>query len=380
MSLDFEPTLPAATVFAVTDSSGAARAPVNAQALAWAQEIETFLNRVHGEYTAVTATATLDASVIASGELIALTAAAAAVTTTLPSAATAGEGYAVLAKRLAAAGNSWTIQRAGSDTIDGWATDFEMRGQYDWAILKSDGVATWVVVAAGIAPIDVRVTATNTSYALPAGAADVAFRRVKGGGGGAGNADGIATSNNTAATPGGGEGAEDSFVLDVTGLSTLSLTVGAAGAGAAAGTAASGTAGGASIVSWNAGASSRTAAGGLGSTGTTASSNVQENDPPAAAVCSTSGDQSRVRRILSRNGARGDGGRQYAGGGGRGGSGGGEGGGAGSSTPGDGAAATDYGCGGAGPRSTTNNASNYAGGNGFAGVVDLTIHVLRRAP
>ena len=94
----------------------------------------------------------------ANAGLVLVDASSGAVTLTLP-AASAAVGAVFQFKRVDATGNAVTIQRAGSDTLDG-ATALTLVAQWDNAHLRSDGVSAWrlvspralVATSAGTAP------------------------------------------------------------------------------------------------------------------------------------------------------------------------------------------------------------------------------------
>lgn len=95
-------------------------------------------------YLAVSANTTLTTS--NQRQLIDANATSAAITITLPSAATVGSGWAVQIRKSDASANLVTISRAGSDTING-ATTLSLAVQHQSLILFSLGGTSWGVVA-----------------------------------------------------------------------------------------------------------------------------------------------------------------------------------------------------------------------------------------
>lgn len=72
----------------------------------------------------------------------------AAITATIPEAATAGEGATVAVKKTDSSANAVTLTRSGSDTIDG-DTSVALEGENDAIIIVSDGVSKWNSIARG---------------------------------------------------------------------------------------------------------------------------------------------------------------------------------------------------------------------------------------
>lgn len=66
-------------------------------------------------------------------------------------AASALSGRNIRVKKTDASGNTVTVTKAGSDTIDG-ANTAVLKGQYDYVVLTSDGVSKWNVFASLITP------------------------------------------------------------------------------------------------------------------------------------------------------------------------------------------------------------------------------------
>lgn len=97
----------------------------------------------------------------------------AGITVTLPAASTTDKKF--LVKKIDSSGNTVTITRAGSDTIEGSNT-VVLSAQYQWLVIQSDGTATWKVVgrtvpSSGIAP-------SNSQYVLLATDSNLTNSRV----------------------------------------------------------------------------------------------------------------------------------------------------------------------------------------------------------
>lgn len=93
-------------------------------------------------YTSIHVDTTLDALTMAYD----VYATSANKTITLPDASDAGAGRLYYVRKADSSTNSVIITRAGSDTIDG-STTYTMNVQYDYAMLLSDGNATWNLYA-----------------------------------------------------------------------------------------------------------------------------------------------------------------------------------------------------------------------------------------
>ncbi|WP_139205745.1 hypothetical protein [Pseudomonas guariconensis] len=185
-------------------------------------------------------------------------AAAGAVAVTLPSASAALGGVEVTLRRKDVTANVLSIVTAGADkivlpgTADGIAAT-ELLFPGDYLTLRSDGAGKWWCVAQAQLPAS--VTSVVTKYAV-AGVytytVPPVFRSgrrrarvtVTGGGGGGGHNEGAL--NTTRAEGGGGGGGRGTSILDLYGVSTVTVTVGAGGAGGAAGAVNVGVSGGAS--------------------------------------------------------------------------------------------------------------------------------------
>jgi hypothetical protein len=100
---------------------------------------------IHGPiapiYTALTGAATLTAS----QDLIAVSAASAGWTLTLPAAASVQAGHEFAIKKTDNNSNLITVAAAGSDKIDGSSTYTNLAAQYKYLRINSDGAANWMV-------------------------------------------------------------------------------------------------------------------------------------------------------------------------------------------------------------------------------------------
>lgn len=283
--------------------------------------------------TAVTGTTILTAD--AAG-LVTVTVAAAA-TITLPAAnAAGGRPMRLLFARLDATANTVTIQRAGSDAIEGQNTITLPVGAR--MQLVSDGVSSWRI--GGVAGPQARMQAFTAggTFTVPAGVYRVRVTCTGGGGGGAGSGTGNA---------GGGGGAGGTAIgwYDVTPNQAITVTIGAAGT---AGISGGGTGGNGGTSSFGAllsagggsgGTVGASAGGGGAGTGGTLNIDGGAGHDGTGNVSSTVG---------------GSGGASFWGGGGRAGAGG----------SGGGQAGTAFGSGGGGSYGSAG-----AGGAGRAGVV-----------
>ena len=79
------------------------------------------------------------------GQIYLCNATSAAIIATLPSAATAGNGFKVAFKKTDSSANAVTLTPNGADTIDG-ATTYALSSQYSSIIITSDG-SNWHIVA-----------------------------------------------------------------------------------------------------------------------------------------------------------------------------------------------------------------------------------------
>lgn len=77
------------------------------------------------------------------GRAVEVNATSAPVTITLPSAATAGDGFIAIVGKIDASANAVTIACDGSDTVAGGATSLAMNSEQEFVTLRSDGVSNW---------------------------------------------------------------------------------------------------------------------------------------------------------------------------------------------------------------------------------------------
>lgn len=89
-------------------------------------------------------TKTANYTATTSDMLILVNAIAGARTITLPAAS--NKGTILCIKRINAGTNNVTIQRGGSDTIEG-ATSITLTAQYQYRLLQADGASTWYILA-----------------------------------------------------------------------------------------------------------------------------------------------------------------------------------------------------------------------------------------
>jgi len=143
------------------------------------------------------------------------------------------------AKKTDSSANIVTVAANGSDTIDGAATT-TLVNQWDSVVLASDGVSQWYKIysfggggGSGTTTLKgAEFTTGSGSWTVPSGVTAVWITAIGGGGGG---------GNTTANTPGGGGGGAGEQVTGmlqkVTSGGTVSYSVGAGGAGNADGSA-----------------------------------------------------------------------------------------------------------------------------------------------
>jgi hypothetical protein len=175
---------------------------------------------VNDGHLVVTATITLQPDWAG---VIAASAAAAAVTMTLPAAnAWGGLPGTFTFVRTDASANVLSVARAGSDLIEG-LTSFPIPVG-SRVTLRSNGVDAWRVVAIGGAWTGMQVFTAGGTFTVPAGVYRIKGR-VWGGGGGGGTPGGGPSGGG-----GGGAGAYAEGVFDVVPGQTITVTVGAAGA------------------------------------------------------------------------------------------------------------------------------------------------------
>lgn len=168
----------------------------------------------------------------------------------LPAAASAGSGFTFDIQKIDSGTNTVTIDPNGSETIGGFAT-IVLFNQFDSLRAICNG-SNWEIVSVDIMDYYELVTATNASYALKAGCAQVDVV-VQGGGSGGSGADGSSSGDHLGA-PGGSAGGEVEATIDSRAISTLSITIGAGGAGGSGTGGLAGSAGSDSVVTWSGGA------------------------------------------------------------------------------------------------------------------------------
>jgi hypothetical protein len=205
-----------------------------------------------GNVSAVSATGALTPD---QAGVVTISAASGPVTLTLPAAnAAGGAPLYFLLVRTDTTANAVTVQRAGSDLVDG-VTSFALPAGGRVGI-RSDGAATWRFDSSRAACGRQVFTATGT-FTVPPGIFVVKARAWGGGGGGGGAA------NSGAAGCGGGAGAYREGAFAVTPGQTIAVTIGAGGAG---GTSAGGNGGNGGTTSFGALLTAGGGAGGFGST------------------------------------------------------------------------------------------------------------------
>lgn len=291
------------------------------------------------------------------GKLIDADATTAAFTVTLPTVASAGDGFIISVKKTDSSANVVTVDGAGTETIDG-ATTKLLSAQFDTITLYCDGVE-WHVVAdttgaasdGELRSVQVFEATGGNTWTKPAGLvrAHVIIVAGGGGGGGSGAANGLAGA-------GGGGGGYAEELLEASALGgTETATVGAGGAGGAAG-ANDGVAGGTSSF----GSLLSATGGGAGSQGNTGSVNGAAGGVGSGGDINVTGGGggAGIEDATNFDPVTGRGGETPLGGGSR------------TvhrkSTNSAGDAGSPYGGGGEGG---ARNASNAAGGNGADGVV-----------
>lgn len=206
---------------------------------------------------------------------------AGAVAITLPSASAVLGRVEVTLRRKDVTTNVLSIVAVGADKIvlpgatDGIAAT-ELIFPGDYLTLRSDGMGRWWAIGqaslpasiiSSIAKFQVAGVFTYTVPPVFRSGRRQALVTVTAGGGGGGH-----TEATTTAGGGGGGGGRGVSKVDLYGISTVSVTVGAGGAGAPAGASAAGTAGGASsfgaFISSTGGSNGSTPSGGIAGTTT----------------------------------------------------------------------------------------------------------------
>lgn len=107
------------------------------------------------------------------GDLIRVTTTSGAVTITLPTISTVGDGFKIAIVKWTSDGNVVTVNRAGSDTING-ATSVQIGSQYSQVILVADlETSTWFASQSGLGATNVNVdvfsgNGSTTAFTLAA--------------------------------------------------------------------------------------------------------------------------------------------------------------------------------------------------------------------
>lgn len=162
--------------------------------------------------------------------LVLVSAAGGAVTVTLPAAASAGgRPLRFNVVRTDNTGNAVTVQRAGTDTINGLTTPVTMPPGAVLSLM-SDGVSGWIIVGVqGFRDFRTLATPGSTNEVVPVWARKAFVRGCgAGGGGGGANAGGVATGG-----AGGGYGEDEYLVTPGETITCVVGTGGTAGAGGA---------------------------------------------------------------------------------------------------------------------------------------------------
>ena len=104
------------------------------------------------------------------GKLIDADATSAAFTVTLPTVASAGDGFIISVKKTDSSANAVTIDGSGAETIDG-ATTLVLGVRHDSALLRCDGTEWHILATSGIGPksLHQRKTANYTAIAADNG-------------------------------------------------------------------------------------------------------------------------------------------------------------------------------------------------------------------
>lgn len=275
---------------------------------------------------------------------------------TLPAANSAGGvPQRITLARTDSTANTITVQRAGSDTIEGATSINLLPGRR--LTLQSDGSSGWSAVGGSGNLIAVRTITSTGTYTPTPGARSAIVELV--GGGGAGG--GIAATGAGFAGGGGGGGAGSYGLLYIaSGLASVTVTIGAGGAGASAAVGGSGgTSSFGALMSCPGGTGG--AAGGAFNTGAVSASAGGSGGAAVGATLGTPGATGAACLTLAAASAIGGGGAA-----GRFGSGG-QPNGANGSAAVPGAAATGFGAGGGGAVGVSSGSAT-AGGAGSPGV------------
>lgn len=157
---------------------------------------------------------------------------ASAVSANLPAVADAGNGYNVVIRNIGT--GTLTIDPAGSEQINGGSTASLSAGDSLW--IRSDGTE-WKSIASGGAGggggagglQSMQAFTSSGTWTKPAGITKVKVT-VIGAGGGGGNTDNSKSTSDSAA--GGGGGGTSIKLIDVSAISSETVTIGSGGAGA----------------------------------------------------------------------------------------------------------------------------------------------------
>jgi hypothetical protein len=201
-------------------------------------QLRQSLDRLYGGGLSVlSANATLT---VDDAGLVLVNASGGARTITLPAAnALGGRPIRYQIQKTDSTANTITVQRAGTDTIEGVAS-VVLSLQWSNVVLVSDGVSAWVALRAATGTYRQVFSASGT-FVVPPGVTRVRVQVWGGGGGGGGAAN---SANGFAGTGGGGGGYADRRRIDVTPGQSIPVTIGAGGSAGPAG--GSGGAGGSS--------------------------------------------------------------------------------------------------------------------------------------
>lgn len=168
------------------------------------------------------------------GKLVDADATTAAFTVTLPTAASAGDGFIISVKKTDSSANAITVDAAGAELIDG-ATTQVLSTQFDVIVLYCDGTEWHIVAAANDGALQsVQVFTGDGTYTKAVGLKR-AVVEVQAGGGGSGGCNATGGGNGAGASGGGG-GGYSRELLEASAIGvTETVTVGAGGTAATAG-------------------------------------------------------------------------------------------------------------------------------------------------
>lgn len=163
--------------------------------------------------------------------LVLVNASGGARTITLPAAnALGGRPIRYQIQKTDSTANTITVQRAGTDTIEGVAS-VVLSLQWSNVVLVSDGVSAWVALRAATGTYRQVFSASGT-FVVPLGVTRVRAQVWGGGGGGGGAAN---SASGFAGTGGGAGGYADRRRIDVTPGQSITVTIGAGGLAGPAG-------------------------------------------------------------------------------------------------------------------------------------------------